>query len=168
MQQSTKSRGGFVLFTINGVGENNPRSRQVVLEGRERLGQMGFVFPSFDGINLRRSAVAGMIALFDMDCIGRPMGLGFEEIQQSELVPPWARKPTSDLCFGICLIHSTSQTTVEVARKITKFCEPLFEERSPILSAGEFTERGRRNFFREQLLRQEANRQRKCRFAVAR
>lgn len=165
MQQSTKSRGGFVLFTINGDGESNPRSRQVVLDGRERLGQMGFVFPSVEGVNLRRSAVAGMVALFDMDCVGQPI-LSDEEIQP-ELVPSWARKPTSDLCFGICLI--TSQATVEVVRKITRLCEPLFEERSPILSPGEIAERERRHFFREQLLRREVAKRHRYRFgAVAR
>ena len=106
-------RAGLTFFTLNGNGDNNPRSREVVLAMR-LMGQHAYVYKSLEEVGLMKP-VAGMVAIYDTDCVGSPF---FERKKEDPEVPKWAQCH-STVCIGICLAAVSCYTaTKEVARNL--------------------------------------------------
>lgn len=91
------SHAQLAFFTLDYGREKHPRGRNVILEIRNK-GYHAFVLKSLQEGKLMRQ-VAGMVAVFDTDCVG---SLWIELQKEDPGVPSWAFELSNGPCVGIC------------------------------------------------------------------
>lgn len=108
-----------IIFTLNGEGFDNPRSRWLILDIKHMgTGCRALVLKSISEVKKLRRSGAGMVPIYDTDCVG---ALVFERLRKEPINPSWARRLSTGLCFGVCLpcIECASNRTAG-ARKIVE------------------------------------------------